>query len=344
MSSASAPNRIIHLDRLPAELLQAICDLVQTSDQPVSTTVSRALHPFLLRGLAVHIRVATSYHHLVQVRRAAEKQRDLLSATRSFHCLVTFDFLEEREALPWILARLTSVETLKYRPDGDLAIDLKEMFPTLPHPEKLQSLIWGPTHDVLNDLEWLYTTVPNLTSLTLSGPFFTFSRSFIACITLLPIRVVTIGAAAHVDWRTLTAFVRSPCPMCQLRHIVCNHLKASIGASADEVRESDLEKFFDADFEPDYDALLPGWTLPEWRDQFERSRFREFIDAAAQEGLEVSGTTVEALKVEDAWAAESFWLEERVEDLRDELGANPSEYDEEDYQEMLDIWLEAAKP
>ncbi|GAA6060270.1 hypothetical protein JCM10212_003970 [Sporobolomyces blumeae] len=319
MSSASAPDRIDHLNGLPAELLQAICDLVQTSDKPVPTTVSRALHPFLLRGLFLDVRLSTSGQQLIQFRQT--------------------DFLEEREALPWILARLTSVDTISYGQDGRSAMSLQDFLAALPCPEKLRSLIWQPAKYYPDALVSLSATTPSLKSLTLEGSECCIDTAFAAFLSPLALREVTFGAGVDLSLEGLLSVVQGPSKHPTLRRIVLNHVTACTGTFADDLSVSEFEKFvhsaesddgdgYDRYSRRDYrlrddheddvtaDELLDDWSLPDWYAAFDRGDMESFCQIAREQGFEVSGTALDAADVEDLWEEECAILEGRMEELR----------------------------
>ncbi|GAA6061260.1 hypothetical protein JCM10212_000701 [Sporobolomyces blumeae] len=76
-----------HLAQLPAELLQEICDLVQSSDQPVSFLISKSLFPFLHRGACRYLRlVGRGANRLEYLARYARAHPADLASTLSFFC------------------------------------------------------------------------------------------------------------------------------------------------------------------------------------------------------------------------------------------------------------------
>ncbi|GAA6061265.1 hypothetical protein JCM10212_000706 [Sporobolomyces blumeae] len=302
-----------HLARLPAELVQEICDLVQSSDQPVSLVVSKSLFPFLHRARYRYLRVvgstANRLDHLASYAYAHPAD---LASTVSFFCGKGQPTSpDDVETLRMILVRMPNVRSLTLTLHEP--VSPPELLYHLPHPEKLTDLGW-----ILHSYRRVISpTVPstlqNLESVRFGGTGFALTDGLLDSLLKLPLRTLSFEKGLEFDPRLIERFVAGRMKHSTLRQIVFNHVAAKAGTPARDVRLTPRS------YELSARQVLSDWEIPDWQGRYSsdssRWKLTLLLDGARREGLDVLGTAVEALAITDAFERDVAMLDAKLESV-----------------------------
>ncbi|GAA5901290.1 hypothetical protein JCM6882_007735 [Rhodosporidiobolus microsporus] len=281
VETPSGPDR---LTRLPAELLDAIFSLLSARDSP-HVPICKSLLPFQ-RGRLKKLRLATNIDP-------------------AYNCMV--------------LSQCTNLDTLSLVTSAGVPA----MLAALPHPERLSTLhitaslpprgVSMGQHGHLNTLAAFGSTdadvagslarMSNLMHLGLYCPIDFSSPAMIAALHRTSLQTIVFGPQTVTTLRLdqLLAFVET---LPFLERLQFDHAFGNNGELAQECSVERPAEFYDS------------WKLPEWPGQFPRADFEALIAACEAVGdgdIEVAGTAVEAMEVEDSFdAEEEDFLEARA--------------------------------
>ena len=127
----------------------------------------------------------------------------------------------------------------------------------------------------------------------------------------LPLLTLTFEEEAQVSLKCLTNLVTGDTKHPTLKLIVLDNVEGMIGT-----RIEDKEGPY-YDVENDMIDVYPDWILPDWTDEFDEEGLVKFIKLAKKEGIEVEGTAVEAIGIEDKFDEEQAILDELGEGFGD---------------------------
>ncbi|GAA6061270.1 hypothetical protein JCM10212_000711 [Sporobolomyces blumeae] len=300
-----------YLARLPAKLIQEICDLVPSSDQPVSLVVSKSLLPFLHQARYRCLRVDPSLLQSMQLVKLTKSKLELLSTTTAVIWEGQSPFYWQQLAMSEIMPHLPSLTSIKFHNIYRFRAGIAETcLRSLPCPEKLWSLTWCPNSPWLMPVR-APGTLTSLTLLTVSVPGAYIGAELIDSLLSLPLRCLSFLKGCVIEFDELRRIIEGPQKIASLRRITLDHASGRIGARAQDFR---LTQGIWADAA--FDTLLPGWKRPEWRTPYNGDSIDNFVNIAWREGLAVNGTAVEAIEVEKAWRKDCALLEARLRGLR----------------------------
>ncbi|GAA6061271.1 hypothetical protein JCM10212_000712 [Sporobolomyces blumeae] len=300
--------------QLPAELLEEICDLVQSSDQPVSFLVSKSLSPFLHRGACRYLRlVGRGANRLAHLARYAKAHPADLASTLSFFCgdgqAATLD---NAEVLFPILSSMPNVRSLTLTLHAP--VWLPNLLYQLPHPERLTDLGWIQVSFPYTLEPILPESMANLGSVTFGGNGCRLTYGLFHTLRRLPLHTLIFEKSIRVDLDCVRRFVTERTKHPSLRRLVLNHVEARPSTLAREVRLTRQS------FKSTPDKILSDWQLPDWQDPGDglcvRANTQRLISAANIWGLDISGTAVDALEIEAQFQAEKRALQKRLNELR----------------------------
>ncbi|ORY91481.1 hypothetical protein BCR35DRAFT_298652 [Leucosporidium creatinivorum] len=165
-------------------------------------------------------------------------------------------------------------------------------------PELLRSLILrkiygGGGLDPLDDLLLSFTALEELE--LAKG---TFSPSlFTQILPTRPISRLVFGLEAEVTSQQLLDLVHGPQRLSSLKVLCLDVVNGTKGTAVGMMPYLGTE-----------DWLYPDWILPRWPEGLTRRSVEELVRIAEKEGIRVEGTTLEAMKVEDAHEEELDWV------------------------------------
>ncbi|GAA5837609.1 hypothetical protein JCM5353_003268 [Sporobolomyces roseus] len=181
-------------------------------------------------------------------------------------------------------------------------------------PEELQSLSLAlPQHNqasrpVPSDLVKL-TKLTSLEFLSFGGRATPGTFSLLQA---LPLISLTFEPDAQVSLSELTKLVTGDTKHKTLKGLELNNVAGMVGTRI----EDEQEPYYDVDC--DMIDVYPDWILPDWTDEFDEDGLVKFVTIAEKEGIEVEGTAVEAIGIEDEFDEEQAILadyEEGFEEL-----------------------------
>ncbi|GAA5833388.1 hypothetical protein JCM5353_008435 [Sporobolomyces roseus] len=145
---------------------------------------------------------------------------------------------------------------------------------------------------------------PNVIDLRVGGRCNLLSPSFYTALRKLPLKRIEFSCEADVSLSELTALVTGPGKLKTLESIEFNNAEGKKGP-----RIEDEGPYVGEDLDGDVWGIHPEWELPVWTPTFNRASLTMFIVAAEREGIEVGGSAVEALAVEDGYDDELEMLD-----------------------------------
>lgn len=156
-----------------------------------------------------------------------------------------------------------------------------------------------------------------LTDLTLSTGCTARDAPTFKLLRRLPLQSLRFGSGTIVSDSHLLALIAGVEKLDSLQSVVLNN----VYARCDDVQQWDWRRDIDAL----YDWLKEGYTKPHWTKTFSRAGCQALIDAAAAEGIELSGDAVEAIDIEDEistnkYDVEGFLERQRRRDRREARG------------------------
>ncbi|GAA5972702.1 hypothetical protein JCM3765_000978 [Sporobolomyces pararoseus] len=175
--------------------------------------------------------------------------------------------------------------------------------------------------DCSSDLENLDIYAPSLDSATLErslvqrlGSFETLSRlpvggacssapSFYSTLAYLSLEVVVFEEGAEVDLAKLTKLIKGPEKMESLETIILQTVKGKIGTRIEE-KGVPYKEGIDGEYQ-----TYPDWEFPKWTKEFSRRGVEKLWRVAERNGVQLGGSAIDALEVEDEY-------EEELEALR----------------------------
>ncbi|GAA5853643.1 hypothetical protein JCM5353_004831 [Sporobolomyces roseus] len=174
---------------------------------------------------------------------------------------------------------------------------MRQLLEHVQQPQRLRLLtLTGPSVDEVpaDDLQplQLFTKLRSIT-LDISVSL----EDVVAALSKAPLHRITLGCFVDVKVDTLVKMVSGITMIRTLFELELNVITdAARGSPVSRVlAKEEMEKLNLEDLD---------WELPEWTDDFSRDGFKEFLALAKKEEIQVTGDTVEALKIEDEWEEE----------------------------------------
>ncbi|BGP15025.1 hypothetical protein JCM10213_002830 [Rhodosporidiobolus nylandii] len=140
-----------------------------------------------------------------------------------------------------------------------------------------------------------------LTDLNVSGSATSPAPAYYDTLRALPLlRTLTIGPMSRVPASELCGLISGTRKHPALRRLVLDNVQAKMGTRIDEDADGvPAGNGYDEDWRP-YD----DWVLPVWPAAFSVASFRELLYKAEMAGIEVTGSALDALGVEEAYELE----------------------------------------
>ncbi|GAA5906616.1 hypothetical protein JCM6882_008075 [Rhodosporidiobolus microsporus] len=191
-----------------------------------------------------------------------------------------------------------------------------ELLSGVQHPSLLQGLSLSASKSLRRRRSWsIAEALPAFSGLTtfhLQNGYDAVSPSFFDALRRLPLRTLSLGRTFSVSGSSLIDLVSSGT---QKKHptlslLVLDIVHAACGTSMGLCG-------------PVYDPLTTlyylhdDWELPEWPETCTADDVRELVVAGKRGGVQVRGSAVEALEVEDAWEEEERLLDDFGRELND---------------------------
>ncbi|GAA5964296.1 hypothetical protein JCM3765_006447 [Sporobolomyces pararoseus] len=143
---------------------------------------------------------------------------------------------------------------------------------------------------------------PSLDCIGFGGSCAPLTSSFYSLLRSLPLKTLAFESEADVNLSELTKLISGPRKHESLEAVWFENVEGEIGTRIEDVGEPYSG--------PDGETWgpYPDWELPQWTDSFEPRGLRKFLKVAEQEGIQIRGKALEALKVEEEFARESDFL------------------------------------
>ncbi|GAA5835501.1 hypothetical protein JCM5353_002377 [Sporobolomyces roseus] len=147
-------------------------------------------------------------------------------------------------------------------------------------------------------IAYILDACPNLERLTVEGCCDLLTPSFYAALRCLPLKTLEINIGVDISLDQLTSVITGNDKLETLGRIEFNNVFGEAGSRIEEQGCPWTPP------EYDYWDVYPDWYLPDWTDEFDGEKLAAFIEVAEREGIQVSGTAVEALAVDEGFEEE----------------------------------------
>ena len=184
---------------------------------------------------------------------------------------------------------------------------LPEILSGLDAPEHLRVLALNHQSEDDNtpsiDLSDNFKAFSTLGILVLGGSSASTASSLYTSLEPLPIDSLAFTAGAEVSLLKLKRVISGRAKHKNLSTIHFDHFEGKIGTRMDD----ETGPHWDEDDEEW--TVYPDWLLPEWTEEFDEAGLIEFVELAAKEGIQVIGSAVEAIGVDEEYRKELAKLE-----------------------------------
>ncbi|GAA5974803.1 hypothetical protein JCM5350_001301 [Sporobolomyces pararoseus] len=147
------------------------------------------------------------------------------------------------------------------------------------------------------------TMFKSLDCLLLGGTCAPLSPEFYSSLRLLPLRTLSFEFEADVNLDELTKLISGPQKHDSLEKVSFDNVKGKMGTTFEKKDYKVYTGPGSGGFGP-----YPDWELPEWTDSFKPGELKRFSKVAEKEGIEVEGSALEALKVDEEFSWELDFL------------------------------------
>ncbi|GAA6008900.1 hypothetical protein JCM11491_003827 [Sporobolomyces phaffii] len=203
-----------------------------------------------------------------------------------------------------LLASFESLSAVSLH-DSSKQSQLYDLVGAIPNPSHVRALYLNheerdgrpPKESLENQLERFNM----VSSLLIGGTCSTFSPSFYLALARLPhLKHLKFPEAARVSLAQLEKLVDSGSPIKSksLESITFDNVEGEIGTLVKDAGEP----YWDCDAEEW--RVHPDWIAPNWTDEFSEEGLVEFLKAAKREGIQVGGSAVDAIGIQDAFLNE----------------------------------------
>lgn len=181
---------------------------------------------------------------------------------------------------------------------------LKELRLALSHYEEDDFDDGDPPSAPIGGLGQILLQFPSLSSLTLGNLCDVTSPSFCEALQQLSLDHLAFEKGVNLSLANLIRLVQSGGMKHQLKTIRFDNVEGGRGT-----RIEDIGRPYDDD-EIDAWNVYSDWVLPRWTDEFKEADLVEFIEVAKRDGIEVTGTAVEAIGINREFELEHEKLDE----------------------------------